>query len=63
MTRIATSLLVFSATPALAHPGHVVAQGGHDHWIALAALSAALIVAGVAVARFATRARARHHHG
>jgi hypothetical protein len=33
------------AAPALAHPGHVLASGGHDHW-SLAAGVAVIIAAG-----------------
>lgn len=42
--------------PALAHPGHVEAQAGHDHWLALAAIGAA---AGIAVWQIARKRRAR----
>lgn len=62
MMRIPASLfLALAASPALAHPGHVVTDGGHHHWIAFGALSVAILVAGVAVARLAFRRRARDH--
>ena len=32
--------------PALAHPGHIVAEAGHNHWVAGAAIAAA---AGIAI--------------
>ncbi len=32
--------------PALAHPGHIVAEAGHNHWVAGAAIAAA---AGIAL--------------
>ncbi|MGB3313363.1 MAG: DUF6732 family protein [Albidovulum sp.] len=31
-----------SATPAVAHPGHLVDVAGHDHWVAGAAIGAAI---------------------
>ena len=42
--------------PALAHPGHVEEQAGHDHWLALAAIG---VAAGVAVWQVGRKRRAR----
>jgi uncharacterized membrane protein YfcA len=56
MKAIATSLfLALAASPALAHPGHVAESGGHSHWLGLAALGLATVVA----ARWALRVAAR----
>lgn len=43
------------ATTALADPGHVAESGGHTHWLALAALAAAVMIAGWQVLRIASR--------
>ncbi|WP_425053224.1 DUF6732 family protein [Psychromarinibacter sp. S121] len=43
---IAASLLPGAA---LAHPGHLAEAAGHNHWIGLAALGAAVAVAGWAI--------------
>jgi len=48
---------LFAAAPALAHPGHVAEQAGHAHWLALAALAAAVAIAAVGVGRAAIRRR------
>lgn len=45
------------AVPAFAHPGHIAATGGHDHWIAGAAIGAAVAVAAWGALR-AWRSRA-----
>lgn len=42
--------------PALAHPSHVEAQAGHDHWLAVAAIG---VAAGIAVWQIARKRRAR----
>ena len=54
-------MLVATAAPALAHPGHVAETAGHAHWLALGAIGlAALIAAGVSLGgRFAQRRRDR----
>ena len=45
MTRMfITFTLLLSASPALAHVGHLGQFAGHDHWVAGAALGAALAV-------------------
>ena len=45
MTRmIITFTLLFSGAPASAHVGHLGEFAGHDHWVAGAALGAALAV-------------------
>ena len=45
MTRITITLaMLFSATSASAHVGHLGEFAGHDHWVAGAALGAALAV-------------------
>ncbi len=36
-----------AATPALAHGGHVAEAAGHDHWLALAAVSAAAVLLAI----------------
>ena len=54
----ALPLLAFSA-PALAHSGHVAEQAGHSHYLGLAALGAASIVALVAIVRGVARRRRR----
>ncbi|MGB7431483.1 MAG: DUF6732 family protein [Ahrensia sp.] len=40
-----------SATPAFAHPGHMSALAGHDHFVAVAAagLAVAIVVGGLLV--------------
>ena len=48
--------LVFAA-PAFAHPGHVAGEAGHSHWLALAALAAAVAIAAVGITRVALRRR------
>ena len=40
----ATFTMLLLATPASAHVGHLGAFAGHDHWVAGAALGAALAV-------------------
>lgn len=52
----AAALLV--ATPAFAHPGHISAVAGHDHFVAIAAagLAVAIVVGGL-VARAQTKKR------
>lgn len=32
------------ATPASAHPGHLADLAGHDHWVAGAAIGAAILI-------------------
>lgn len=61
MKRLALSALVTAAMTgaALAHGGHVAAQGGHDHWIALGAavLAVAIFAGGVFIGRRSLRNR------
>ena len=47
MTRIVIILACFGPAPALAHVGHVGGLAGHDHWVAVAAIAAALVAAAV----------------
>lgn len=45
MTRTLTvTIASLLAGPALAHPGHLTEAAGHDHWIAGAAVGAAIVV-------------------
>lgn len=44
MFRILITFTLFLAAPAAAHVGHVGEFAGHDHWVAGAALGAALAV-------------------
>ena len=46
---LAPVTLTLSAHAAVAHPGHLVEAAGHNHWIGLAALGAAVAVAGWAI--------------
>jgi hypothetical protein len=55
-------LLASSFLPAVAfaHPGHLAAEAGHSHWLALAAFGGAAAVAIVPLAqRLASRRRER----
>ena len=45
------------AAPAFAHPGHLAGEAGHSHWLALAALAAAVAIAAVGLFRVALRRR------
>ena len=51
MTRIVIMLACFVPAPALAHVGHVGGLAGHDHWVALAAIAAALDAAAMVALR------------
>jgi uncharacterized protein HemX len=56
MSSLRLPLVILSATlltaaPALAHPGHLDEQSGHTHWIALAALLAAIGVGAIGYLR------------
>lgn len=42
---LATAVLL-APVPALADPGHIAAAGGHDHWVAGAAIA---LAAGIAL--------------
>jgi hypothetical protein len=57
MKRLVALPALVLAAPALAHPGHVAGSGGHSHWLALAALAAAVAIAAVGIARIALRRR------
>ena len=57
MKPIAAFPLIAFAAPALAHPGHLVAEAGHSHWIALAATLAAVAVVVLGIARAMARRR------
>ena len=51
--------LVLAGAPALADPGHLAEERGHAHWIALAALAAAVLVGIVGYARGVAARRRR----
>ncbi len=63
MTRFFALPLIALSAPALAHPGHIAEQAGHNHYVALGAtiLAAAIVVVGVA--RAAIRRRRRPANG
>ena len=61
MIRITALLPLLLASTAFAHPGHVAPDAGHSHWLALAALGAAVGVAGIGLARRLHSRRARTH--
>lgn len=42
--RLLTLLMIVAAGPVAAHPGHLAGLAGHDHWVAGAALGAAVLV-------------------
>ena len=63
MHRLAALPLLLVAAPASADPGHLAEQAGHSHWIALAALGGALVVAVAAIARLKIRRRKAALHG
>jgi hypothetical protein len=58
MNRFSALPFLAAAAPALAHPTHVADSAGHSHWLALAALAAAVGVAAFAIARAFLRRRA-----
>ena len=50
MTRLAIALIAAGvSTAALAHPGHLAAAGGHDHWELLGGIAVLALAVGVAV--------------
>ena len=51
--RLMTLILALTASAASAHPGHLVDQAGHNHWVAGIALGAA----GIAIALGALKGR------
>lgn len=51
MKYLATIFLAASSSAAMAHPGHLGESAGHDHWLAAAALIAALAIGGAAIWR------------
>ncbi|WP_281981614.1 DUF6732 family protein [Thalassorhabdomicrobium marinisediminis] len=53
-----TPLMLLTAGPALAHPGHLGELGGHDHWIALGGIA----IAG-AIALWGIRKKAKDTQG
>ena len=55
MIRLSALLPFLAASTALAHPGHLAAEQGHDHRIAFYALAVAIGVAGVKLALMALR--------
>ncbi len=48
MSRTVIILACFVPAPALAHVGHVGGFAGHNHWVAVAAIAAALVADAVA---------------
>ena len=44
MRRLLSVLLIFASTAVSAHPGHVADLAGHNHWVAGAAIGAAVII-------------------
>jgi hypothetical protein len=57
----AVTALIASAAPALAHPGHLQDSAGHTHWIGLAAVSFAGLIAFAGVVRSLRRHRSEAH--
>lgn len=51
MRRFAVLPLLALAAPALAHPDHIAESAGHSHWLALAAVAAAVGIAAFGLAR------------
>lgn len=49
MKPLLTLIAMLPAGAAMAHPGHLVEAAGHNHWIGLAALGAAIAVTGWAL--------------
>ena len=47
----AAGLMLSAADAALAHPGHLVEAAGHNHWLAGAALGAAVVIGALATIR------------
>jgi len=45
---LALAISVACTTTALSHPGHLPMKDGHDHFVALAAFLAAMVIALVA---------------
>ncbi|SMY06501.1 DUF6732 family protein [Flavimaricola marinus] len=41
---LATTVAVAASGPAAAHPGHLAGLAGHDHWVAGAAIGAAILI-------------------
>jgi hypothetical protein len=62
MIRLPALLFIALSAPALAHPGHIAAEAGHDHCVALGAtvLAAAIVVIGIARASIRRRRRIAH---
>ncbi len=44
MRLILTLMMMAAGQPVLAHPGHLVDVAGHDHWVAGAAIGAAILI-------------------
>jgi len=45
MKSLMTVLFAIVASPALAHPSHIIEAAGHNHWLAVAAIAAAAAAA------------------
>jgi hypothetical protein len=63
MTRLLSLPFITLAGPALAHPGHIATEAGHNHWVAVAATAMALGIVGGGVVRAIVRRRRRVQHG
>ena len=63
MTRLLSLPLIALSAPALAHPGHIAAEAGHNHYVALGATvsAAAIVVIGIARASIRRRRRQAAH--
>lgn len=59
MSRLIALPFALLSAPALAHPGHLVEQSGHSHWVALAATLTAAAIVVVGAARALSRKRKR----
>ncbi len=53
--------VLFAAGAAQAHPGHLVDAAGHNHWVAGAAIGAAIAIG--ALGRAEGQAQGRRGHG
>lgn len=62
MKRFTSLSLIVLAAPAVAHPGHLAEQAGHSHWLAPAAIIAAIVVAIAGLGRAFSRRRSRTVH-
>ena len=63
MTRLLAVPVVVLAGQALAHPGHVAAEAGHNHYVALGATVLAAAIVAIGIARALIRRRRRLANG